>query len=162
MNNSTSNEVNKTQTFEPTWTPNPGSTDRIYDCCDVEWIDNMSSEMTSLSHWRILYLHTNQTKSKRYNPPCIIHRFKVLSYSFTIPNNTTCCLSWEPKSNQIKDEICYTHIHSIPIYYKLAIMRSCGRSLYQCIAYIRYTDPYTANEIKKKINTFIRLWKGII
>lgn len=61
VNNSTANEIHKSELLKPSLTPDPRCTDWIDYCGDVEAVDNMCSKMASLTHAWILYLYANQT-----------------------------------------------------------------------------------------------------
>ena len=107
--------------------------------------------MRSFCHRWVLNLHTDQAKSERNDPSCIINGLKILPISFSIAHDTSGSFSWYSEPDQVKDEIRNAHVDSVPIQNKLAIMRSCGWPLHECVPHICNTDPNTANEIQEQI-----------
>lgn len=112
----------------------------------------MSAEMCSLSHWWVLNLNTDQTKTERNDPSCVVDRLKILTVSFSISNNATSSFCWDSEANEVKYEIRDAHIDCVPIEHELTIMRSCSWSLNESVPHICNTDPNTANKIQKQID----------
>lgn len=112
--------------------------------------------MGSLSHWWILNLHTNKTKSKTDDPPSVVNWLKILTICFSISNDSTSGLCRYSEANKVENEISDTHVYCIPVKNKLTIVRPGSRSFDKGVAYVGNTDPNTADEIQQQVHSLSR------
>ena len=115
VNNTTAHKVHESELLEPSASPDPRGSHWIDNSGNVEAVDDMSAQVSSFRHRRVLHLDADQAKAKGDDPPGVVNRLEVLAVCFAISNNTSLSLGGDTESDKVEDEVGYTHVDGVPV-----------------------------------------------